>query len=96
VLQYLQLITSIIRGHAELSELMIGIVLHNHQLLKSSEPGHFQYELEDHASKSSMEMVDSLLALWQEQEIIAVDMPLAVGDLSGLRYLRKVSDCRRN
>jgi hypothetical protein len=87
--ELVRLVTSIIRSHAELSELMIGIMMHNHELLKSSEAGHFQYELEGHASKTGMEIVDNLLALWQEQEIIAVDMPLAVGDLSGLRYLRK-------
>lgn len=71
---------------------MMGVVYHHQELIKSAEPGNFSYELEGHATKTGMEVVDGLLALWQEQEIISVDMPLAVGDLSGLRYLRKVND----
>lgn len=69
---------------------MVGVVYHNHELVKSADPGNYQYELEGHATKTGMEVIDGLLALWQEQEIIAVDMPVAIGDLSGLRYLRKV------
>lgn len=87
---YYQLIISIIRSHSDLSELMVGISFHNHELVKNPDPGNFQYELEGHAHKTGTEIVDNLMALWQEQEIIAVDMPLAIGDLTGLRYLRKV------
>lgn len=91
LLSCVQLVAGIIKSHSELSELMIGIVYHHQELIKSAEPGNFTYELEGHATKTGMEVVDGLLALWQEHEIISVDMPLAVGDLSGLRYLRKVT-----
>lgn len=90
------MVSTVIKSNEDLRDLNIGVVYNHGPLVTSSDPANFSYTMEGHAVKSGVDLVDNVLALWQELEFVAVDMPVAPADLAGLRYLRKVNDTLTN
>ena len=71
--------------------LKLGLFMQQNQLQRPAENA-FTYANEAGQQKSGAEVVESLMALWQEKDFVSVDSPLADMDIPSLRLLKKVKD----
>ncbi len=69
--------------------LKMGLGMNQHLFQRQVESS-FAYVTETGQQKTGSEVVESLLALWQETEFISVDFPVSDMDIAGLRQLKKV------
>lgn len=76
----------------DLQDVMLGVNFKGDELLRGQEPNlPSQYLTELGAMKSGQDTIEQIVAMWQESEMIAVDMPVSTTDITALRYFRKVS-----
>ena len=71
--------------------LKIGLGMNQHLLQRQVESS-YAYVNETGQQKTGIEVVEALLALWQETEFVSVDFPVSDMDIAGLRHLKKVRD----
>ncbi len=82
-----------LREHDLHQEIKLGLYFNAEMLLRPNASGNFTsaYMTENNAAKSGQEVVERMLALWQDTDLVSMDDVLAVNDTSAMRYLKKVS-----
>ncbi len=72
------------------SALKLGLGMNQHLLQRPVESS-YAYLNETGQQKTGTDVIESLMALWQESEFISVDFPVSDMDIAALRHLKKVS-----